>query len=154
MSKLQKSPKAKKLTLSPEIYKKYLTEVQLIEVSQINSYSQLNEAALEKVFQNNFSPPAISLDTKVDHKTLEKVHLIYSEWELSSEFAKEKLFFLKITSKYKVMLSIKAELPEEFWEIYLNTTLPLIVFPYFREFVQSTTQRMNIPPLTLPILFK
>jgi len=114
----------------------------------------LNQEALDKAAHSNFAPPGISLDSNFDRKSIDKFQIIISEWKLSSDFANEKLFFLKVTSKFKVVLSIEDKLPEEFWEIYLNTTLPLIVFPYFREFVQSTTQRMNIPPLTLPILFK
>ena len=61
---------------------------------------------------------------------------------------------LLIKVEYEVLMKIKENLPTEFWNIYKSVTLPIQIWPYFREFVQNTTSRMNIPPLTLPILFK
>jgi len=61
--------------------------------------------------------------------------------------------FLKIKCEYHLLFETRESLPEAFFKTYSKTSLPLNVWPYFREFVQSTVTRMNMPPITLP-LFK
>lgn len=45
-----------------------------------------------------------------------------------------------------------AELPAELLELFSQQAI-LNVWPYWREYVQSTTFRMGLPPLRLPLLF-
>ncbi|MFQ6614274.1 MAG: hypothetical protein ACE5D1_05465, partial [Fidelibacterota bacterium] len=59
---------------------------------------------------------------------------------------------LDIKAKYSVRFSGPDDIPEDFWRIYKELVLPIQLWPYFREFVQSITARMNIPPLTLPVI--
>ena len=37
-------------------------------------------------------------------------------------------------------------------EAFLKSYMPIISWPYFRQFVSDTTARMAIPPVTLPLL--
>ena len=46
----------------------------------------------------------------------------------------------------------EASFDNDFFEVFKKLVLPVNSWPYFREFVQSMTQRMNIPPLTLPLI--
>jgi len=61
--------------------------------------------------------------------------------------------FLRIKCEYDLVYESAERLPQEFFEMYSKTSLPLNVWPYFREFVQSTSTRMGLPPITMP-LFK
>jgi len=37
-------------------------------------------------------------------------------------------------------------------EGFLKTYMPILSWPYFRQFVSDTTARMAIPPITLPLI--
>jgi len=52
-----------------------------------------------------------------------------------------------------VLLS-KEKFSDEFFEIYKKINLPIHTWPFFREYVFNVTSRMNIPPLSLPLLKK
>jgi len=99
-------------------------------------------------------PPKLEINRNFGMIPDNKYEVITNQWVLTASFPNEKEAFLNITAKYRIILSVSDKLPKEFWDLYLNTSMQLILFPYFREFVQNTTSRMNIPPLTLPILFK
>lgn len=59
-------------------------------------------------------------------------------------------FALKISTTFCLVYITDSPFKKEFFEIFKNRSLPLNSWPYFREFVQNMTQRMNIPPITLP----
>jgi len=40
----------------------------------------------------------------------------------------------------------------EFFEEFKKANLHINTWPFFREFIYNTTARMNIPPITLPLL--
>ncbi len=64
----------------------------------------------------------------------------------------DKKIVLKIEGTFIVVFESKFEINNDFFEIYKEISLPLNVWPFFRELVNSITSRMNIPPLTLPLL--
>ena len=61
-------------------------------------------------------------------------------------------FALKISTAFCLVYFTDSPFRKEFFEIFKNTNLAVSSWPYFRELVQNMTQRMNIPPLTLPFL--
>lgn len=61
--------------------------------------------------------------------------------------------FVNIEAKFRLTFTTEHSFTEEFFAIYRDQSLKLNSWPFFREFVQSQTSRLNIPPLTLP-LFK
>lgn len=98
--------------------------------------------------------PQLTIEDNYKYKSQKDLYIISAEWVLSVKFEKDTENFLEINALYNVVLSKSEELSKDFWNIYKKATLPLIVYPYFREFVQNITSRMNIPPLTLPILYR
>jgi len=103
---------------------------------------------------SSFGSPQISISDDIK-RSKKKDHIqINAQWYLAAKFEKDDKNFMDITASFNVLLLCKSSLPNDFWKIYKKSTLPLIVYPYFREFVQNMTARMNIPPLTLPILFR
>jgi len=64
----------------------------------------------------------------------------------------EKDFALKVSAVFCITYTTDYHFEAEFFEIFKDINLPLNSWPYFREFVQNMTQRMNIPPLTLPVV--
>jgi len=49
-----------------------------------------------------------------------------------------------------LLLKSKEKFTDEFFDVYKEVSLKLNTWPYFREFVNNITSRMNIPPLTIP----
>lgn len=139
--------------ISPSQYHKYLKNTKLLEISLIKSSSNLvrEKLAVESFGLEN---PIIDLEDNYKFTSKNDIYIITVQWQLTAKFEKDKDNFLDITAVYSVILGKKNELPKKFWDIYKKATLPLIVYPYFREFIQNITSRMNIPPLTLPILFR
>ncbi len=65
----------------------------------------------------------------------------------------KKVQVLKIECVFEAIFSSTKKITNEFFEIYQGLSLPLNLWPFARELVNSITSRMYIPPLTLP-LFK
>lgn len=72
-------------------------------------------------------------------------------YELAATKTIKKDAAVEITATYEVILSAEEELTKEFLEIYSEINVHLNTWPYFRELVQSMTQRAGLPPLTLPL---
>jgi preprotein translocase subunit SecB len=64
----------------------------------------------------------------------------------------EKDHVLKITCVFLLTFVTKTPFTKEFFSVFKELTLPLNSWPFFREFVQNMTQRMSMPPLTLPLI--
>jgi preprotein translocase subunit SecB len=59
---------------------------------------------------------------------------------------------LVIEGEYVLLFSFKDEMTAEFFEVFENTTLGNLVWPYLRELFSSLTIRSNYPSLYLPLL--
>lgn len=144
--------KKQALTISPDEYKKQLKNINLSQILVAESKSKFDYLG-KNVFLSSEFDPQFNLDHKTDYRLKDNSCIINSKWslEISDKSDKE---YLNIEAEYVVFISSKKKLSHDFWDIYKSTSIPLIVYPYFREFVQTTSYRMNIPPLTLPIIFK
>ena len=151
MSKQKEQKKI--LVLSPEEYKNLLSKIELIEVSLTSSSTSINLAKMVPE-SSSLGSPQISINDDIKRSKIKDHFQINAQWHLAAKFEKDDKNFMDITASFNVLLLCKSSMPNNFWKIYNKSTLPLIVYPYFREFVQNMTARMNIPPLTLPILFR
>jgi preprotein translocase subunit SecB len=59
---------------------------------------------------------------------------------------------LEIKCTFILQYNSPQPITADFFDIYKKTSLPFNVWPYFREQVNNITSRMNIPPLTLPLI--
>jgi preprotein translocase subunit SecB len=143
--------KEKKLTgeISPAQYRDSLTNVELLEIYLVKSTVEINKDLLSAD-----SIPSIDIKDKFKFLNGKKETNISVEYKLKAFDKNKKTDILNISAEYTVLLQTKENLSDEFWEIYQKATLPLIIWPYLREYIQSTTSRMNIPPLTLPMLIR
>jgi preprotein translocase subunit SecB len=61
---------------------------------------------------------------------------------------------LSVSGKFRVsyfLLDKKITLDNDFFDVYKKSNLPLFIWPYIREFIQSMSIRASLPPLILPI---
>ena len=59
---------------------------------------------------------------------------------------------LSIECNFCLNFSSKKVFSGDFFEIFKDVNLPINSWPFFREFIFNTTSRMNIPPLTIPLI--
>lgn len=135
-----------------EKYNELLGHVQLLEIMLDKCDTFIN--------RNNMKPPftaAVSHTSKcVSQEDGCVVFLL--DYSLASypentpEGDESKNTFLSIKVSYRVIYNATAKLPKGFIKEFQNRNMQLNCWPYFRELVQNMTQRMNVPPLTLPLL--
>ncbi|MHB8580960.1 MAG: hypothetical protein ACYDA4_14045 [Ignavibacteriaceae bacterium] len=135
--------------ISPVQYRELLSKTQLVEIYIIGFSSRIDKDKLP--LGDNLS---INITDNYNFTFQKDIAKALATFELNVPTTDSNEPILLIKVEYEVLMEIKENLPSEFWNIYKSVTLPIQIWPYFREFVQNTTSRMNIPPLTLPILFK
>lgn len=133
--------------LSPENYRKILNGIDLVDISMIESKTHLNPEG------KTVKDIAIKINDKCKF-VIDKDNIIriYQTYDLDARKPKSKSRFIQINVTFLVRLSSKETFTDDFFEIYKSVSLGLNTWPFFREFVHSTTARMNIPPMTLPLL--
>ncbi|HMN25190.1 MAG TPA: hypothetical protein PKE38_11845 [Ignavibacteriaceae bacterium] len=139
------STENKKPIISPEEYKKILKGLDLISIS-------LKES---KTFINTDINPPIELSIQIKDEASYKIKddrfvFIFQKYKIDARKPESKTRFIQIEVVFLVKVHSEDKFTDEFFDIYKNVSLHLNTWPYLREFVNQTTSRMNIPPLTLP----
>lgn len=144
MAKQQREKYGYKLT--PQEYRAVLKEVQLNEIMLEECTAKLRRERLHKSLE-------ITIDQKTTHEIQEDNSVsVHRAYILTASSGAKKDFALRLTCTFRLKYSSKTTLTEDFMQIFEDQNIPMNTWPYFREFVQGMTQRMNIPPLTLPLL--
>lgn len=139
------STENKKPIISPEEYKKILKGLDLISIS-------LKES---KAFINTDINPPIELSIQIKDEASYKIKddgfvFIFQKYKIDARKPESKTRFIQIEVVFLVKVHSEDKFTDDFFDIYKNVSLHLNTWPYLREFVNQTTSRMNIPPLTLP----
>jgi hypothetical protein len=134
--------------ISPKDYFEMLRGVALEDFCLEECAARLNR---EKIESGHALP--FSWHDNVSYK-VSSANLLHARhsFELIATTGSKKDFALKISCTFALTYSSKQALSEEFIKIFTARNVPVNSWPYFRELVQSMTQRMNIPPLVLPLL--
>jgi preprotein translocase subunit SecB len=130
--------------IPPEKYRKILRGIELKNILLSSLKADINHELISEGMKINIKDDA-TYEIKNDE------FVVKNKYSLSARNSDNKTV-LKIESVFIIVFVSKEEITEEFFEIYKNLSLPLNVWPFFRELVNSITSRMNIPPLTLPLL--
>ncbi|HXK48852.1 MAG TPA: protein-export chaperone SecB [Clostridiales bacterium] len=131
--------------ITPEEYSEILKGIQLVNISLL----KLNSSIDKKNFGDK-----LTIDIKVE-MSYEKVSggfFSVSAYKITAKNKNDEIT-LEFEITYRADFNSVKEITDSFFEVYKNVSLPLNTWPFVRELVNSTTARMNIPPLTLP-LFK
>ncbi|MCK5543162.1 MAG: protein-export chaperone SecB [Desulfobacterales bacterium] len=141
-----------KNSLSPKEYNKNLRSVDLRSITLIDCSVKLKK---ENFPHNKELSISIKDDIQFDDKLLtEDTIAFYQKYQLTTYEKNKRDFAFKIVAKYEVTFKQEQILSKEFWHIFSGLNLHINTWPYFREFVQNMTQRINVPPLTLQLLKK
>jgi hypothetical protein len=132
--------------ISPDEYRRLLDKIELKEISLLKCSANLNNFTLKERNKVKFTQ---------DHSFISKdddLYIIHQSYKITSGSEKPKKELLSIEATYQVQIESAEPLSEEFFDIYMGVSLPLNVWPFFREFAFSISTRMALPPLTLPLM--
>jgi preprotein translocase subunit SecB len=146
--KKEAARKLKEPRITPEEYFEMLKGVDLVDLYLAECAASVNKEKIELQRELSFSwKDDVSYEAGSPDLLRAKHH-----FELTAPGNSKKDFLVKISCTFVLRYSTQQELSEDFLEIFIERNVPLNTWPYFRELVQNMTQRMNIPPLTLPLL--
>jgi len=149
----KKLHKGKKLATSkskkwmePKKYFSTLRKIQFNEIYLDSCSSEIKRENFEfkKHLDVKISDRASYVYSENVLKVMHKYFLTAKKPDMKDDFA------IKVTARFSLRFTTKAQVNDDFFNTFRELNLYLNSWPYFREFVQSMTQRMNIPPLTLP----
>jgi len=130
--------------ISPKEYRKILKGIDLKNILLADLKATIKHELLSEGLK-------ISIKDSAQYSYEEDEFIIKNKYVLTAK-NNDKKNVLKIEATFIVVFESKYEINDDFFNIYKEISLPLNVWPFFRELVNSTTSRMNIPPLTLPLL--
>jgi hypothetical protein len=140
--------KMEKPKISPEEYKRVIQGLDLKNISMQDSKASLNTEIKVPTELN------ISIKDEAEFKVRNDGEvLIFHNYVVDARKPESKSKFIKLETTFLVKMTSKESFTQDFFDIYKNVSLHLNTWPYFREFVNQMTARMNVSPLTLP-LFK
>ncbi|HPC36668.1 MAG TPA: protein-export chaperone SecB [Candidatus Marinimicrobia bacterium] len=136
-----------KFKLSVNEYKNILKSIQLQEIS----LKSLNANKSEEFIDNKLE---LSYKEHARHISDEKYIVFDYKFSLVAKSSVKEKAAIKIVVEFAIKYSNpeNINIDPEFYEIFPNASLKYMVWPYFREIVQSIISRMNLPPLTLPAI--
>ncbi len=130
--------------MTPQEYRSILDDIELqsLYLKKLDSYilhDQIGEG-MSVVIKDNST-----------YSNTDEGFIAESRYTLNAKNQQKKIV-LKIDCVYAIIFESSKNITDPFFEIYKDMSLPLNVWPFFREMVNSITSRMNIPPLTLPLI--
>jgi len=132
--------------LPPNRYKELLRKVDLDQINLVECSAKLRRERFVKELTVIITDKA-----KIELVKDNSANILHT-YSLIATKGSKRDYALKINCTFVVILSSSEVLTEEFLTTYIEINLKMITWPYFREFVQSISSRMNIPSLTLPFI--
>jgi len=135
--------KQKRERISPQLYRELLKSVQLEKMYLDALSSKVNrELEGEKSVSGGFS------DDQSFQKT-EEGFIVTHTGDLTLKVKRK--IFIKIQTTYTLEYHTDEDLPDNFFDIFLTTAVPVQVWPFVRQTYFDITSRMGLSPLTLPL---
>ncbi len=135
----------KNFKLLPDEYRKILDKIELLDLNLIKTDASCDKSIV--------TGSKINVKTKFnsEYKVLDENITVICNYNLKATTANNKTL-LNINAKYEIVFNNTAGFNDDFFEIYSEISLPVILWPFFRELVYSISSRMNIHPLVLPMI--
>ena len=129
--------------LSPKEYSDILDKLELRGIS----IDKL-EAVVDRKAISNAKELSIEIEESSDYEVDNNL-IVHARLKALCKLQKTECF--SIEAVYSLVFDADEEISSEFFDIFKVLNLPLTIWPFFRELVNSTTSRMGVPALTLPL---
>lgn len=127
-------------------YRKMLKGFKLVSVSLASCDAKADTSIAEEAF-SQAEPLPVDIDDRTATQRNDSKVIISHNYKVSTKYKRKKIFELNAT--FSVEFEATEGFSEEFYEIFKESSLRLMTWPYLREFVASMTGRMQLPPLHL-----
>jgi len=89
--------------------------------------------------------------TSAEYVRTENGFVVLYDLKFEGRFEGEAEPVVRITARFEVNYSTGRAVTDEIFEVFRNTSLPLNIWPYFRELVHTALARVGWPVLVLPV---
>ena len=132
-----------KEVVDPKRYSELLREVDLVDIIQKRLRSVLKGTLTDEKKSFQLSESMQVLERSDDQCVLECI------FKLKAKSGRR--IVAEVEAAYSVFFRLSTAVPREFFVLYNRFSLPLQLFPYFREEVHSRFAKMGLPTLVLPL---
>jgi hypothetical protein len=132
--------------ISPEDYRNILDALELTTLFMVESSSKLSDECLSDTL-------TITIDEKYTFEQNSNLLTILYNYKLIAKAEEHPEPALVLNVKYSVKYNITKEVQvtKDFMKIFSDLTLGMLLWTYFREYVNNTVYRMGMPPLVLAL---
>jgi preprotein translocase subunit SecB len=130
--------------IPPQEYRSILEALDLTSISLIESSLKLKEEYISKSL-------ALDINEKPSFNQDGNTLVILYSYKLSAKNEEQAEPALIISAKYSVKYKISKEIivSTEFMKIFTDLTVSMLLWTYFREYINNMVYRMGMPPLVL-----
>lgn len=126
-------------------YSNFVSSIELVNL-YLNSYTA-------NFYDDNVATELkLEISGKHSHKHVGKFITINNENIISAKGADNEVISIAATYVLKYQIDENLEVNDEFINKFVETSVSLTIWPYFRELVNSTVSKMGLPPLILPLI--
>ncbi len=134
--------------ISPDEYKKILDNLQLDNIYIVDLSAKLNEQALGSDLNIEIKD---KYSFSIDDSNVLKINYSYTFTAKSEQSDKNAVTIkAKYTVKY-LILSDNLLITKDFIDIFVQLTVSLLLWAYFRELIHDLMSKMSLPPFILPM---
>ncbi len=148
MSKLP--PTDTETTISPEQYRAILEGLNLESINLAELHADVDHELWQSNALGNTTIRLVFHQEVVRWEQVDNVLTFIHNYQLTGKVKRKHV--LQIEAVYRVRYVTTQAVSPDFVRIFQQSTLVLTTYPYFRELVDSTTRRMGVPPVTLPMV--
>ncbi|MBP7461006.1 MAG: hypothetical protein KBA26_06925 [Candidatus Delongbacteria bacterium] len=132
-----------KKVITPELYHDFIQQIDLKSIVMTEGKFTLNDIKLHKL--------RIEVVENHKFKCIESGFVVITSFTLSGK-SDDHCVPLKIECTYQLYYLSEKKMTREIFDIFSQSSLPLNIWPYFREFVHDCSSKMGIPALVLPLV--
>jgi preprotein translocase subunit SecB len=139
------------ISMNDTSYDEFINKLSLVELRLISSSSKLDSKSLERMITSKASNVTRMISVNYKLKSVgENYFESTAQLGLAFRSQKTKLTPVKVECTFSAHFHVKTPFTKKLAQRFTDSELRLVVWPYFRQFVQDTTARMSIPPVLIP----
>jgi len=136
-----------------EAYDSFLLKVELINIGLVSSSSKFVPADYVKARSRKGSVLKNSISATYTVEGLDENYFnAVGKFKLVMEDEKKLLLPVSIECSFLAHFHVESDLTKEFAERFTTTEFRVILWPYFRQFVDDLSARMDIARISVPLL--
>jgi preprotein translocase subunit SecB len=134
--------------LKPETYNEFIKGLELKNIYLKRGFVDFKTENSD-VVRN----PVFDFRTECSYAAVgEETFRVEDELSLAIRQKDQRKTDIMLQCTFVLLYTSKAPMSDEIFKTFSALNVPLNTWPYFREFVQSCTSRLGLPPLVLPLL--